>query len=100
MTKNKTINGSFFFDPQDPIYNVHFPSFPVVPGSLIIDAFFKAMKKILPTNSKIIIKNFKFIKFVKPGSCDYIIEQFNTNWKCQLFQNEKLVAKGKITYAA
>ena len=31
--------GIFHFDPDDPIYRDHFPGYPVVPGSLVVQAF-------------------------------------------------------------
>ncbi|MBU4420644.1 MAG: hypothetical protein KKH84_06520, partial [Proteobacteria bacterium] len=39
------IKGTFYFDPSDRIYAEHFPGNPVVPGSLIIHAFLKALKE-------------------------------------------------------
>ncbi|KPA13766.1 hydroxymyristoyl-ACP dehydratase [Candidatus Magnetomorum sp. HK-1] len=100
MITPKCIKGTIYFDPKDPIYKVHFPSFPVVPGSLIIAAFLEAVEAVKPTKKKLLINNFNFLRFVKPGTCDYIIEIDKTQWQCHLFQNERPVAKGKISYGS
>jgi 3-hydroxymyristoyl/3-hydroxydecanoyl-(acyl carrier protein) dehydratase len=96
MIVEKTIQGEFYFDPNDPIFLVHFPSFPVVPGSLIIDSFLKAIKKniILPRN--ITIQSFKFIHFATPGKARYEIKFSDTQTRCFLYQNQTLIAKGLI----
>ena len=98
MKTKKVIQGKFYFDPNDPVFQVHFPSFPVVPGSLIIDAFVKAIKKdcTLPHNIK--IQSFKFIQFVKPGNASYEIKISETQTRCFLFQNQIMIAKGLIKH--
>jgi 3-hydroxyacyl-[acyl-carrier-protein] dehydratase len=98
MNGNRMIQGTFYFDPNDPIFQVHFPSFAVVPGSLIIDAFLKALKKNDSLSSNMTIQSFKFIQFAKPGDATYEIKISNTKTRCFLFQNQKMIAKGLIKY--
>jgi 3-hydroxyacyl-[acyl-carrier-protein] dehydratase len=98
MNENRIIQGSFYFDPNDPVFQVHFPSFAVVPGSLIIDAFLKAIKKNGPLSNNITIQSFKFIQFAKPGNATYEIKISNSQTRCVLFQNQKMIAKGLITH--
>jgi len=98
MNAPLVIQDEFYFDPNDPVYQVHFPSFPVVPGSLIIDAFLKAIQKNKTLPDNITIQSFKFIQFAKPGHAKYEIKISETNSQCFLFQNQALIAKGRIRY--
>ncbi|ETR70646.1 MAG: 3R-hydroxymyristoyl ACP dehydrase [Candidatus Magnetoglobus multicellularis str. Araruama] len=93
---NKTIQGNFLFDAEDPVYKVHFLSFPVVPGSLIIQAFVETIKKIRTSMCKLSVHYFKFIHFAEPGLAAYQINMTETSIHCQLFQNNKEIAKGSI----
>ena len=81
------MNGIFFFDPTDKIYADHFPGNPVVPGSLIVSAFIKAGEKIGFPTKRLIVKNFRFKKFIPPG-------EYRFNIKCsQNRLNDKVVCK-------
>ncbi len=90
------INGTFFFDPEDKIYKDHFPSGPVVPGSLIVHAFLEAVDKIDSAEKNCEIKNFRFTKFIPPGEYDFIIKIKSDYIKCKLYDNNELVANGTI----
>jgi len=92
------IQGEFYFDPDDPIYQVHFPSFPVVPGSLIINAFLRAIQKAFTLPHNITIQSFKFIQFVKPGHATYQMKISESHIRCFLYQNNTIVAKGLIQH--
>ena len=81
------IKGTFYFDPSDKIYSCHFPGNPVVPGSLIIHAFLKALKKDGVNEEYKTIKNFRFKKFISPGAYPFNIEILQNQMKCMLFQN-------------
>ena len=96
MTANTIVQGEFYFDPNDPVFHIHFPSFPVVPGSLIIDSFFKAIKTCVPLPPNISIQFFKFIQFAKPGKARYEIKISETQIRCFLYQNQTMIAKGLI----
>jgi 3-hydroxymyristoyl/3-hydroxydecanoyl-(acyl carrier protein) dehydratase len=100
MSNQTIVNGSFFFDPDDPIYQSHFPSFPVVPGSLLVGRFLQTIKEMKDNPEMLVIKTFTFKGFTTPGICNYSIEMTDTQIKCQLFQDNSLKAKGVITYAS
>jgi 3-hydroxyacyl-[acyl-carrier-protein] dehydratase len=89
-------SGHFYFDPNDPIYQDHFPGCPVVPGSLIVEAFLKvvAQKKIDPT----VIRRFRFKRFVIPGTYTYEMVISTGMIDCTLLQKEETFATGKILY--
>ena len=88
--------GHFYFDSQDPIYRDHFPGRPVVPGSLIMEAFLKIVeqKKIEPTA----IGRFRFKRFVLPGTYAYEMVISTGMIDCTLLQTEETFAAGKILY--
>lgn len=69
------IKGEVFFDPKNPVYNYHFPGDPVVPGSFIIEELKNAViDHNVNLKQPIELKNFKFRKFLRPGSYNYKIE--------------------------
>ncbi|MEN6437802.1 MAG: hypothetical protein ABFD97_04410 [Syntrophobacter sp.] len=88
--------GVFFFDPEDPIYADHFPGKPVVPGSLIIQAFLAAARKegfIQPVNS---VRDFRFKRFVSPGEYRYSLEPAGTLLKCRLYDGASAIVTGTL----
>lgn len=90
------IKGQFFFDPDDRIYQTHFPSYPVVPGSVIIAGFVKVIKKAFPDLKSMNIKKFRFRNFVNPGTYLYQVDIKNNQLTCTLFNKDMVMAKGKI----
>lgn len=58
-------HGTFLFPADDPVYADHFPSAPVVPGSLIIHAFQQELARLGFAVAG--IRNFRFRRFVAPG---------------------------------
>ncbi|MBA3016787.1 MAG: hypothetical protein KJ550_10750 [Proteobacteria bacterium] len=91
------IKGTFYFDPSDRIYAEHFPGNPVVPGSLIIHAFLKALKEEGINEEHYIIENFKFKEFVSPGEYTFNIEMLQDQMKCKLFKNNLDLTKPIVT---
>ena len=91
------IKGTFYFDPSDKIYADHFPGNPVVPGSLIINAFLKALKKNGINEEHHIIENFRFKEFISPGEYNFDIEICKDQMKCRLFRSSSAVVTGIIT---
>ncbi len=91
------LEGRFFFDPQDPIYMEHFPGCPVVPASLIIDAFMSAVKSALKDPDARTVENFRFRRFISPGC--YIFRLQNTadrGIRCTLYDGGRTVASGTL----
>lgn len=98
--KELTKKGTFFFDPDDPIYKDHFPGNPVVPGSLIVQAFLTACRKDFELQP-CTVEDFRFRKFISPGEYAYEIIALSAGLnerqvKCRLFHGEKTVVTGKL----
>ena len=91
------IKGTFFFDPSDRIYADHFPGKPVIPGSLIVHAFLKALQEEKVNNVRYIIENFRFREFVSPGKYPFNIEINHNKMKCRLFQSSSNTLKPIVT---
>lgn len=97
MGKHLTeIQGIFFFDPEDHIYQDHFPGNPVVPGSVIIHAFLSALQEAGFPSQGLNIEKFRFKKFVSPGEYDYQVRIGKKEITCELYKNEHVVAKGNL----
>ena len=90
MAPQSTREGTIYFDPQDGIYKDHFPSCPIVPGSLIMQTFADLV------SSPVEIKSFRFLSFVVPGPYTYRIEEKPQQWDCFLFQGGQMVARGTL----
>ena len=95
--RDMNIKGTFYFDPSDRIYANHFPGKPVVPGSLIIHAFLKVLKKEEVNKVQYIIENFRFREFVFPGEYHFNIEIDHNKMKCRLFQSSSDILKPIVT---
>ena len=89
---SSTVNGTFFFDPDDKIYQDHFPGNPIVPGSLIIHAFMKACNIEDYVNFQ--IHSFGFKKFVSPGEYEYKVEKKENKYFCNLLKQNEIYATG------
>lgn len=90
------ISGTICFDPSDPVYRVHFPGNPVVPGSLVVEAFKRVLisSGISPENT--IVRKFRFRSFLKPGDYTYQIIEEGSVFKCTLFEDAKRIVTGEI----
>jgi len=82
--------GIIRFDPSDGIYTDHFPGFPVVPGSLIIQAFLELAEPVRE------IEGFQFRSFVIPGCYTYRMERRAERWECLLLQRDEIMVRGKL----
>lgn len=96
MSEGKNISGTFLFDPADKIYLEHFPGNPVVPGSLIIDAFVQALFKNHIYLKNYTINNFRFKKFISPGEYSFNITKTSSVFSCKLLNNEKVAVSGEF----
>ena len=91
------VEGNFYFDPNDPIYQDHFPGYPVVPGSMIIHAFYEAVKKAGIESDCLSAENFKFKHFLAPGEYRYSLENKNGKIICRLFgEKPDSLVEGKL----
>ncbi len=99
ISKNESgeVQGIFFFDPEDRIYNEHFPGNPIVPGSLILYAFITVAKKAGMIKGDCTIERFGFKKFVSPGRYSYKIHTQENRMECRLLEKERTLAAGTIT---
>ena len=91
------IKGIFFFDPSDRIYADHFPGKPVVPGSVIVNAFMDVGKESGFSDDQCIIKDFRFREFVTPGEHAFSIVYQSDQLKCRLFQSRSEASKTVVT---
>ncbi len=91
------IKGKFFFDPSDRIYADHFPGNPVVPGSVIVNAFLEAGKEAGFGDDPCTIKDFRFRGFVIPGEHAFNIQFNSGQLKCRLFQSSSDASKILVT---
>jgi 3-hydroxyacyl-[acyl-carrier-protein] dehydratase len=82
--------GFFRFDPSDGIYTDHFPGYPVVPGSLIIQAFLDVAGAVRE------IEEFRFRSFLCPGDYRYRLTRRDDRWECTLTQEEQIMVRGKL----
>jgi 3-hydroxyacyl-[acyl-carrier-protein] dehydratase len=98
----KTYEGKFLFDPDDPIYRNHFPGRPVVPGSLIVQAFMAAAQRMPGVGRGVRgVENFRFKRFVAPGTYAYRLEVTETSGagpalRCSLYDGDRMVAGGTL----
>jgi len=97
MGKHLTeIQGIFYFDPKDRIYQEHFPGNPVVPGSVIIHSFLSALEKAGFPSQWLNIEKFRFKKFVSPGEYNYQVLIGKKAITCELYKNEQVIVKGNL----
>lgn len=95
---------SFFFDPEDPLFQDHFPGCPVVPGSLILDCFHKAAQKAGGQTLKLAgIQNGRFDRFARPGHLDVEVERSEgpggtVQLKCRAVQDGKTISSALLRY--
>jgi 3-hydroxyacyl-[acyl-carrier-protein] dehydratase len=91
------IKGIFYFDPSDRIYADHFPGNPVVPGSLIVNAFLEAGRDAGFETDECIIKDFRFREFVSPDEHAFSIQILSDRLECRLYQNRSYASKALVT---
>ncbi len=89
--------GYFHFDPDDPIYGDHFPGRPVVPGSLIVQAFHTAACKAKGAGRGWRLENFRFKQFLAPGTYAYAMKALSAErLRCRLFDQGRAVVTGTL----
>ena len=89
--------GYFQFDVDDPIYTDHFPGYPVVPGSMIIDAFVTVVESIVKNQRAAGVENFRFKRFISPGCYAYrVIMEAEEKLNCALYHCHHAVVTGCV----
>jgi 3-hydroxymyristoyl/3-hydroxydecanoyl-(acyl carrier protein) dehydratase len=89
--------GEFCFDTADSIYATHFPDMPVVPGSLIIQAFIAAVEECGLLFGQLTVRDFRFNEFTAPGCYAYHMEVFqNGIVHCALERDGVVIAAGRL----
>jgi 3-hydroxyacyl-[acyl-carrier-protein] dehydratase len=91
-----SIKGTFYFDPEDRIYEDHFPGRAVVPGSLLVHAFLEAGKAAGFSSRVAGVENFRFKEFIAPGEYPFSIEERKQGWQCRLYHEGRTVASGLL----
>ncbi len=90
-------SGIFGFEASLAIFKVHFPGYPVVPGSMIVDRFICEIKRITRCDiTSIKVKKFKLLKFIPPGNYKFSIKYEEQRYICMLYENNTIVVKGEI----
>lgn len=69
------LSGVMHFPADHPVFADHFPGDPVVPGSLLVDAFLQEARRRCPEFHPAGAGNFRFRHFVRPGSYAYTLER-------------------------
>lgn len=90
-------SGTFDFDPRDPVFAEHFPGNPVVPGSLIVQAFLEAVRGFAIKGEYRRVERFRFKRFIRPGQYVFLLEQIDDDClKCTLMEGRATVATGRL----
>jgi len=89
-----TLSGTFFFDGTDPLYEGHFPGNPVVPGSLVVEAFVTMLQE--AGHTPVEAKNFRFRTFIAPGIYSYKVRFDKGRASCKLFHGDKPAVTGEL----
>lgn len=89
-----TLSGVFLFDGSDPLYAGHFPGNPVVPGSLVVEAFVTLLRG--RGHAPSAVKNFRFRTFLPPGSYGWRVVLDGERAVCTLFKGEIPAVTGEV----
>jgi 3-hydroxyacyl-[acyl-carrier-protein] dehydratase len=102
----KKIHARTYLDPEFPVFQGHFPGYPVFPGVLQCEAALQAgailISKIEPVPSGDIpvatrINNVKFRQMVKPGETIDIEVELTDNLSNAYFMTGKISVDGKVS---
>lgn len=95
------IKGELFFDPKNPVYSYHFPGDPVVPGSFIVEELKNAaIENNLEIKLPVVLKQFTFRKFLRPGLYNYEFEVSEKNIKCTITSDGVVYCTGRFVNEA
>jgi len=90
------------FAADHPTAAGHFPSNPIIPGALLIDAVLEALGEYARVDGEITVLAAKFFRPVRPGESLRIRWQFHAGsratFECRLDGNDDLVACGTLAF--
>ncbi|MBU1171385.1 MAG: hypothetical protein KKD44_17670 [Proteobacteria bacterium] len=89
-------DGYFYFDPHDGIYKDHFPGHPIVPGSIIVQAFVQAIGTYASGGAKLDLSQFRFKHFISPGKYRFSLVPETGRILCRLYDHEKTLVTGTV----
>ena len=95
-TDDDTWEGVFYFSPDDGIYWDHFPGYPVVPGSLIVQAFLQAAEEAGMQEKCRAVRNFRFREFLTPGHHSFRMERKENGLNCLIYRGVKKLVTGVL----
>jgi 3-hydroxyacyl-[acyl-carrier-protein] dehydratase len=95
-SSNSAREGFFHFNPDDGIYRDHFPGYPVVPGSLIVNAFLEAAAVAGFSPDNLVAEDFGFREFLVPGRYVFRIEPVTDRLHCLIHRNGKKLVTGVL----
>jgi len=80
----------------------HFPSNPIIPGALLLDEIVAAILDEVTSDRKIVIRNTKFFRPVKPGKALqlkwWIAEDGATRFECRLVCSDEMAVSGTLAF--
>jgi 3-hydroxyacyl-[acyl-carrier-protein] dehydratase len=68
----------------------------VVPGSLIVHAFLKALRRRDGSLRPVHMKKFRFRRFIAPGTYTYTLVRDSGRVQCTLYHQESVVVTGEF----
>ncbi len=84
-------------DPGHPVFRTHFPGMPRVPGSLIVQGFLDMLAEEGLSSGDLLVRRFRFRRFLAPGVCDYEIERLDAaRFCCRVWDGTSLVCEGMV----
>ncbi len=80
-----------------PVFRTHFPGFPRVPGSFLVQNFLDMLKGVVPEGQKLVLQRFRFRHFLAPGTyCYELEERADGGFSCRIWDGETLACEGIV----
>ena len=80
-------------DASDKIYEDHFPGYPVVPGSFVLQTVIEILQAERKTIS---FRNVRFRKFMEPDSYQFLVSKSGEGWKFKVMKNGEKYVTGEV----
>lgn len=98
--KESVVGSSFILNEEHPLFLEHFPKYPILPGSLVLDLLLRVADKDITCMkyiSRILVSNFKFIQQITPGKCFRVVSGAFSTYSILDDDNTKYFI-GKLDY--